>query len=218
MKYILLFFIFISPALQAQAQPAPFAKEIAAFRHKDSVQMPARNSILFVGSSSFTKWTDIADYFPGYPVINRGFGGSCLTDLIYYIKDVVYPYHPKQIFIYCGENDFAGSDTLSPQTVAGRFATFLAGIRKMYPKIPVDYLSIKPSPSRWKWEHKFVEANRLIKAYIGHQPHTRYIDIHSAMLEPDGTVKQDIFIQDKLHMNAKGYHIWQGILQPYLLK
>jgi hypothetical protein len=38
------------------------------------------------------------------------------------------------------------------------------------------------------------------------------------MLEPDGTVKPDIFIQDKLHMNAKGYHIWQGILQPYLVK
>ena len=29
---------------------------------------------------------------------------------------------------------------------------------------------------------------------------------------------EDIFLNDRLHMNAKGYAIWQKIIEPYLIK
>ncbi len=218
MKKILLLLCVLSFGIAATAQTTdpPFRKEIDAFKKKDSALMPAIKSILFVGSSSFTKWTDVQDYFPGYPILNRGFGGSSLPDVIRYVDDVIIPYDPKQIVIYCGENDVAGSDTITAPTVLQRFKTLFSLIRNKLPKVPIAFISLKPSVSRWKLEAKMVETNKLVKEFLRKQSNTSFINIHDAMLNADGTVMTDIFIADNLHMNAKGYKIWQPIIQRYL--
>jgi lysophospholipase L1-like esterase len=74
---------------------------------------------------SFTKWTDVADYFPDKKIINRGFGGSRLTDLNDFADDLLAPYQPKQIIIYCGENDFADNHQLKAQVVVDRYKAFI---------------------------------------------------------------------------------------------
>jgi len=132
------------------AQKAPFYDDIQAFKKQDSIKPPQKHAILFVGSSSFTKWTDVQSYFPGYTILNRGFGGSTLTDVIRYANDIIFPYDPKEIVIYCGENDIAYSDTVSAETVFNRFQALYNMIRVKYKTIPVVYISIKPSPSRRK--------------------------------------------------------------------
>ena len=124
MKKYLLAFLFFLGILTASAQTStaiPFQDEINVFIKKDSIAMPAANSILFVGSSSFNYWKDISNYFPGYPIINRGFGGSSLIDVIYFNQETIIKYKPKQIYIYCGENDISASDTIMPQIVFERF-------------------------------------------------------------------------------------------------
>jgi lysophospholipase L1-like esterase len=213
-----IFFIlsFLVSAFYLPAQP--FADEIAAFKKQDSVHSPVKNAILFVGSSSFRKWVDVQQYFPSYPIINRGFGGSTLPDMIRYEKDIIFPYHPKQIVIYCGENDLASSDTITGQIVFERFKVLFRDIRNRFPKIPVDFVSIKPSPSRQRLMPKMEEANNLIKNFLKKQRKTAFIDIYHKMLKADGSPIDDIFLEDKLHMNAKGYAIWQKIIEPYLLK
>ena len=120
---ITLLFLFFVAALIGQERP-PFWEDIQAFKHQDSGQAPPQHAILFVGSSSFTKWKDVQDYFPGYTIINRGFGGSSLPDLIRYENDVIFKYKPKQIVMYCGENDLAASDTVTAQMVFNRFQSF----------------------------------------------------------------------------------------------
>jgi len=180
--------------------------------------MPAPHSILFVGSSSFTKWTDVQDYFPGYPILNRGFGGSSLPDVIRYADEIIIPYDPKQIVIYCGENDIAASDTVSAQTVLQRFQQLFFMIRNKLPKVPIAFVSLKPSVSRWKMEAKFVKTNQLIKDFLSKQSRTRFINVHDAMLNADGFVMTDIFLPDNLHMTAKGYKIWQPIIAKQLIK
>src|SRR5205085_12445340 len=103
------FLLLFANVLTAQ-QKTPFWDDIQAFKKQDSIQPPPQHAILFVGSSSFTKWTDVQGYFPNYTIINRGFGGSALPDLIRYENDVIFKYDPKEIVMYCGENDIAGSD------------------------------------------------------------------------------------------------------------
>ena len=196
----------------------PFANEINAFKKQDSISFPSKNAILFIGSSSFTKWTDVQKYFPDYTIINRGFGGSSLPDVIRYEKVIIFPYKPKQIVIYCGENDLAFSDTVTVQTVFERFKTLFSDIRNKWPKIPVAFVSIKPSPSRWHLKSKIEEANNLISQFSKKNKKTSFIDVYHKMLGPDGTPLKDIFLSDNLHMNAKGYAIWQKEIQPYLLK
>ena len=220
-KYLVIFLLFFG-MLSSHAQnnnAIPFQEEIDVFLKKDSIHMPAANSILFVGSSSFNYWKDINNYFPGYPIINRGFGGSSLTDVIYFNQETIIKYKPKQIYIYCGENDIAASDTITPQIVFERFKTLYKIIRThLGNKIPIMYVSIKPSVARWSMKDKFVAANTLIRNYINKQKHTQFLDVHAAMLDTNGMVFKDIFIADKLHMNAKGYAIWQKIIAPTLVK
>jgi lysophospholipase L1-like esterase len=220
-KYLFVFVLFLG-ILTATAQTTstiPFQAEIDVFIKKDSIAMPAANSILFVGSSSFNYWKDISNYFPGYPIINRGFGGSSLTDIIHFNQETILKYKPKQIYIYCGENDIAASDTISPQIVFERFKTLHSIIRThLGNNIPVMYVSIKPSVARWSMEDKFVTANSLIRNFINKQKQTQFLDVHSAMLDTNGEVYKDIFIADKLHMNAKGYAIWQKIIAPTLVQ
>jgi lysophospholipase L1-like esterase len=219
MKFkLVLLLLFFSATLFAQNANPPFWNDIQSFRKQDSAKFPAKGQILFTGSSSFTNWKDVQAYFPGYPIINRGFGGSTLPDLIRYTPDVIFPYQPKQIVVYCGENDFASSDTVSVPTVVNRFKTFFTLVRSKYKDVPFAYVSMKPSPSRAHLMTKYVEANRIIKEYLEKQSKTAFIDVYSKMLKADGQPMDDIFLQDRLHMNAKGYAIWQKVMQPYLEK
>lgn len=217
-KNLLYVCLLLQISLSTFAQNKSFEGEIKAFAKSDSIVAPLQGKIVFAGSSSFTKWKDINQYFPGYPIINRGFGGSNLLDVILYVNETITKYKPKQVVIYCGENDLASSDTVSPGIVLDRFSILFNLIRKQLGnKSNITFVSIKPSISRWRLEAKIVAANTLIANFIAKQTNANYINIHDAMLQGDGSIMKDIFIADNLHMNAKGYAIWQKIIAPSLL-
>jgi lysophospholipase L1-like esterase len=212
----LFFLLIISNAFFAKAQP--FINEIKDFKKQDSINPPPQHAILFVGSSSFTKWKDVQNYFPTYPIINRGFGGSSLPDVIRYADDIIFPYHPKQVVIYCGDNDLAFSDSVTARTVFDRFRKLFLLIRGKMPGENIVFVSIKPSPSRARLMLKVEDANSMIKQFLSAEKNASFIDVYHLMVDKDGKPIDDIFLQDKLHMNAKGYAIWQKAMEPYLEK
>ena len=94
-----------APLLFAQ-NPARFQKEV------DSIVAANRsvnkdNLILFTGSSSIRLWKNLSASFPNHNVLNMGFGGSEMADLLYYTDKLIIPFKPKQIFIYEGDNDLS---------------------------------------------------------------------------------------------------------------
>src|SRR5262245_48250998 len=165
----MLLFVFVSckseKKQEAKNELPPFWNDIQNFRKQDSINQPPKNAILFIGSSSFTKWTDVQNYFPGYTIINRGFGGSTLLNEIFYVNSVVFPYQPRQIVIYCGENDLASSDSVTAAMVTDRFKKLYSIIRDTA-ETPIAYISIKPSPSRRHLIPKMREANQMIKDFL----------------------------------------------------
>lgn len=210
MKSLLLFVVCFFAFYFSFSQPQPpFWSEIQAFKKMDSAAFPRKNSILFVGSSSFRMWQDLQQDFPGHNIINRGLGGSSLPDLIRYEQDIIFPYEPRQVFVYCGENDLAASDTLAAQTVVKRFITLFTHIRDRLPKASIAFVSIKPSPSRAHLMKKMVVTNRMIRAFLKTQPNTDYVDVYHKMLTRAGNPIPDLFLEDNLHMNRKGYEIWK---------
>ena len=208
---VLLIFVFLFNF--AQEKPT-FWKEIQEFKQINKDHPPQKESILLLGSSSFTMWTDVNDYFPGKTIVNRAFGGSSLFDLNLYSKELLQPYQPKQIVIYCGENDIANN--AKAKTVLNRFKNFYKEIRKYHPEIPVEYVSMKYSPSREKLWPQMKQANAMIQKYISKQKNIRYIDITKVMNDEKGNVRTDIFLEDMLHMKPEGYQLWTGVLAPYL--
>lgn len=218
MKRILFFLalvILVIPASLAQ----PYAKEIADFKKQDSLSFPESGQILFVGSSSFTLWKDVQQYFPQHPIINRGFGGSTLLDVTRYEADIIFPYKPKQIVIYCGENDIANDSTVTGAVVFERFKKLYDDIRLNLGKVPIVYVSMKPSPSRWHLRAKQTDGNERIRKFLRKKKrHAVFVDVWPGMLGADGKPREELYIADKLHMNAGGYAIWQKLLEPLLLK
>ncbi len=211
--FILLAFL----AIAENAISQPFINEIKAFRRADSTSMPPQNAILLIGSSSFTNWKDVAKYFPEHTIINRGFGGSSLPHMTMYAEDIIFKYNPKQIIIYCGENDLTGGPTITADTIFNRVKKLHQLIRSRYKKVPIAYISMKPSPSREKYLETMQKGNAMIKSFMEQQKRAAYIDVYSSMLDANGKVLTHIFIADKLHMNAEGYKIWQGVIAPYLV-
>lgn len=217
MKLILsLFLLFVSPFIKDNTlqEKHPFEDEIIAFEKADKERFPTKNSILFTGSSSIRLWNDLAERFPEKKVINRGFGGSGLGDLIYYADRIVYPYKPKQIVIYSGENDI--SDGKTPAQVLADFKILYTSIRKKLPNTPVAYISMKPSPSRADKLEQVKEANELIRDFLKIQKKATYIDVFNKMLGDDQQPRPELFLQDRLHMNEQGYDIWTQTIKPYL--
>jgi len=224
MKYCLPIFLFIllsckeKKQVPSTAEQPAFWNDIQNFKKQDSISFPPKDAILLIGSSSFTMWKDVKDYFPGYTIINRGFGGSTLLDQIRYEKEIVFPYQPKQIVIYCGENDLATSDTVTAQMVFERFKTLYTDIKNKLPGVSIAFVSLKPSPSRRHLFSKMIEANRLIKDFLANKQKTAFIDVHQPMLNKEGEPLAEIFLEDSLHMNTKGYAIWKKEIEPYLIK
>jgi lysophospholipase L1-like esterase len=217
-KKMHLFIAFIMCAGLVTAQNAPFYSEIKDFKTQDSLHFPPKHAILFLGSSSFRKWTDVQKAFPEYQVINRGFGGSTFPDAIRYLDQIVYPYQPRQIFIYEGDNDLASSDKITADSVLNRFKKLFLLLRENLPKTTIDFVSIKPSPSRQRLMREMEKANSLIKSFLKDKQNSAFIDVYHSMLDKNGLPDKSIFGPDELHMNAKGYAIWQKIIKPYLRK
>ena len=186
---------------------------IQRFEKADQKQMPPKGGILFVGSSSIVKW-DTDKWFSGWDVINRGFGGSEVSDVNHYLDRIVLKYAPKIIVFYAGDNDVAHGE--SAEQVFEDFKAFLAAVRKKLPETQVIYLPIKPSISRWdKWP-TMKRANAMIEQYMKTRPNWHYVDTATPMLGKDGRPRPELFIGDGLHLNAQGYKLWTVLVKPYL--
>lgn len=201
-----------------ETPPAPpFWGDVQAIKYYDRMYEPPANPILFTGSSSIRKWNDLERTFARYVVMNRGIGGAVTNDITRYLDDIVFPYHPRQIVLYVGENDLPQPQTTA-DSVLERTKVLIAGIRQKLPTVPILYVSMKPSPSRDQFREKCKQANALIKEYISHEKNITYIDIFSPMLDAAGKSRPELFVGDMLHMNAKGYAIWRAAIAPHLLK
>ncbi|RKS97863.1 GDSL-type esterase/lipase family protein [Chryseobacterium defluvii] len=217
MKKILSAFLLLAFTFFFSQEKKPmFWQDIQDFKKADQENTPPKDAILLIGSSSFTKWTDVARYFPDKTIINRGFGGSRLTDLNFYAGDLLNPYQPKQIIIYCGENDFADNPKLKAKEVVKRFKTFYRKIREKFPNIEVDYISIKYSPSRENLWPQMKKANKKIACFMKKEPNAEFIDITKVMQDSNGNVRKDIFLEDRLHLTPEGYKLWTSVMNPYM--
>lgn len=219
MKYTLqltALLIFFSIYSSAQTGPARFENTIQEYEKEDQQNGYHPESILFVGSSSFTLWKTLSEDMSPVPVINRGFGGSTIPDVLYFADRIILPQQPKIIVFYCGENDLS-SNELSVKGGVQNFKAFHKYLRKNLPETKLYFISIKPSIRREALWPKFQEANKELKKFMRKHKNYYFVDTASSMLDENGKVYQDIFLEDNLHMNAKGYAIWIDIIKPLLL-
>lgn len=221
--YVFLLFLLLSPPLCSLStaadiedpNPLRFQKEIKRFSWQDAKNSYPTDSVLFIGSSSIYTWKT-ASAFPALPVINRGFGGSHISDLNYYYEVVVKRYKPARIIFYCGDNDIsAGKDVTQ---ILADFKIFTSRLKKDLPHTPLLFLAIKPSPSRWRLWNNMSQTNQAIKSYCKESELCTFLDTATPLLNAKGLPDKNLFMEDGLHLNTDGYKIWNEVLGSYLMK
>jgi len=200
----------------AQEQQAPFYNDIQTIKAYDRIYAPPEEPILFIGSSSIRLWVDFSKSFKDFTVLNRGIGGAVTEDIDRYLEDIAFPYHPKQVVLYVGENDLLKAP--DAETVFTAFKKLYVHLRTKLPATPLLYLAIKGSPSRIQLQDKAIKANQLISTFLRGEKNTTFIDIYKPMLDKDGKMQPGLFKSDMLHMNGTGYAIWNKLLIPKLMK
>lgn len=208
-----------TPVVKNNTSPAiekinRFLPEIQKFEEQDQANGLTNNGILFTGSSSIRMWNTLVKDMHPMPVLNRGFGGATIPEVLHFSGKYLFQHNPQIIVFYCGENDIAEGQT--PETVLGSFKTFAKIIETRLPNSKLVFISMKPSIARWELWDKYKIGNELIQKFISGKSNMLYVDAGETMLTADGNVKKDIFIEDGLHMNAKGYEGWTQQMKPIL--
>lgn len=197
-------------SLSALPPDVPFRDEILRFAELDRESPPPFCPVLFVGSSSIRMWNSLQADMAPLPVLNRGFGGSRISDVNLYFDRIVTPYRPRAIVFYAGENDLDAGE--SPDAVAAHFRRFLEMKRARLGSTPLFYISAKPSKLRVAQVDRQEELNAAIRSLPGKD--FIFIDVVSPMM--NGGQLRDLYVEDGLHMNAAGYAIWTGLVRKAL--
>ncbi|MGA3014435.1 MAG: GDSL-type esterase/lipase family protein [Bacteroidales bacterium] len=194
--------------------PVGFESEINDFLRHDSISIPPSGEFLFTGSSTIRKWENLAADFKEISVIQRGFGGSTMNALNYYINNIVLPYKPSTIIVYEGDNDLV--EGLSPTEFVCLCDTFIKEVHREFPKTMIYFMSIKPSFARIQYLSTQNETNKLLQQLTKKRRKTGFIDIRQLMYNNDGKLRKDFFESDSLHVNAECYRVWADYMKRKL--
>ena len=215
-----LFILSCSPVRKYQNLPEVkhWEKDIQKFEQLDKSETYSRDAIIFAGSSSIVLWSTLAKDMAPYPVIQRGYGSARLSDFVVYTHRIFDPHPCKAIVIFIA-NDIIGNDQdKSPQEVKRLFQSVLRIIRKTHHKTPVFWIAITPTASRWKVWTEIQKANDLIKDVCNKHNNTYFIRTDYAFLNDKAQPRDELFRDDKLHLNDRGYAVWTEIIKKELDK
>lgn len=217
---VALLFIFFS--FQSFGQLAPpdeilkWEGEISVLDSLNGVEFADAGTLLVTGSSSVRMWDSIHSDLAPYQVIQRGYGGSKLTDFNYYAERVIKPQQFKAIVVFVANDIHGGEEDKTPREVLRLFKTLVKKIRERNPKTPVFWIEITPTPSRWQVSDRIKEANKLIGTYCSKNDDLHFISTFDQFTTPEGLPDSTLFREDMLHMNRDGYIQWADLIKGSL--
>ncbi len=173
--------------------------------------------VLMLGSSSINLWNNIYNDLAPLKIIRRSYGGSTIRDQIYNYNTIARGYHPKKIAVYV-ENDLGGNERITIGECYDLYRLFFQMLRRDYPEAVICYISMKPSFAKADQLKDQLVFNALMEDYVRNAKGFEYIDITAGMYDEKGNLREDIFIEDRLHLNQKGYDIWKEVIRPVLQK
>ncbi len=215
---LILFLASCSPLAKYSQLPEVKAwePEIEKFEQLDIAKSYPSDAVMFAGSSCIRLWSAIGSDMLPYPVIQRGYGGAKLTDFTVYAPRIIFPHPCRAIVLYIGNDISGASGDKSPSDVASLFKTLLLTIRKEFPKTPVFWVAITPTPARWHVWPEIEQANQMISKVCEGFYNTYFIPTDHIFLTTSGMPKTEFFQEDNLHLNPDGYKALSGIIKNEL--
>lgn len=194
-----------------------YEAEVCDLEARCLLKPPTPGGVVFYGSSSIRLWAGLAKDFPGVPLVNLGFGGSTLAACSWFFWRLVQPLQPAALVLYAGDNDLG--DGATPEQVLEQYQHLERQLEMARPGTPLAFISIKPSPARWAIRERIETANTLLREAVEERSAGVWVDVHSAMLDPGGQPRMNLFLEDGLHLSEAGYRVWRECLRaqvPFL--
>jgi lysophospholipase L1-like esterase len=195
--------------------PERFSDSFAKFDQEDGDKPPILSSLtLFTGSSSIRRWESLSSDFPRLTLLNRGFGGAHISDVIHFYKQLFIRYRPERIVFYCGENDLWSGKSVTQ--VLNDFHVLWTKLKEDLPGAQLIYLSCKPSPQRISKWYIYQNLNLRIKNKCLRDSQLSFVNLAPTLLKPNLTFHPGLWAADNLHVNQAGYDRWKHWLGPIL--
>ena len=195
---------------------AQYEPSFQAFTEWDRVTPTQPGGILFVGSSIFRQWENVAAQMAPLPVLNRAFGGSRTGDQLARFEQLVPRYAPKVIVYYCGSNDLNAKPADAPEKIFARFREFSERVREKFPATRLIFATATRSPDRVnRWE-QVDHYNALARAYCAATPGRVFVDLNPALVDASGHPRLELYKADKLHFHPPAYEEFAKIIRPVL--
>lgn len=201
-----------------------------------------KGKILFYGHSLFTRWNDtpwgngrmdedIRMKDGSLAVVNHGFGTSTSEELLYYYPRLVRPWEPRALVIATYAND--GMYGYSPEDVMINISKLCQWARVDFPGIRIFLVEDHPCPKGKEctlpdiWnnsKNKREKYLEMLELYAQTHEDTEVIRLWNQpeLFEtPEDVgdfhkVREDIFVEDKVHPNREGYAILARIFREAL--
>ncbi len=194
-----------------------WAVTIESFEELDKRARPPQGGVVFVGDSDIVR-CDVDRWFPGLRALNRGFGGSHIDHVVYYLEQMVLKHQLRLVVFSCGGNDIATGK--APESVYRDFEQFVNGVFAKLPNCRVIVTSQHTPPVLSEWndfDERIRKFNDLVRLKAEQDKRITFLPETRSVLR-EGADKPDVnlFAPDRLHFNEEGYRKWTAVIAPHL--
>ena len=154
-------------------------------------------------------------------VVNHGFGGATVEELLYYYHRMVLPYAPRAIVFRTGFNDMPHMDAQECMVLTRRLFDWA---KNDFPGIKLIAIKGFDHPSAvWENLAKLRQYNRMLDALAENDDQLITIDLNPFVYGSSSDIGslrnfKDIFREDGLHLTDEGYVQLAAYLAPILQK
>lgn len=195
-----------------------YAADVEELAAKAAADTRKDIDVLFFGSSSIRLWNGLEEMMTPLSVVNRGYGGATVRDILVNYDKLMAHYNPKAFVVFC-DNDICGNEVdLTVSGVLDHYRLLFNRLDQDYPGVPVFFLSWKYSGLRAFMRDTQKLVNDVMADYASSSEQVTFVDVNTTLLQPDGDINQSLFESDNLHINRDGYHLWTSVLKPQLLE
>ena len=195
-----------------------YAADVEELAAKAAADQRKDIDVVFFGSSSIRLWNGLEEMMAPLSVVNRGYGGATVRDILVNYDKLMAHYSPKAFVVFC-DNDICGNEVdLTVSGVLDHYRLLFNRLDQDYPGVPVFFLSWKYSGLRAFMRDTQKLVNDVMADYASSNNQVTFVDVNATLLQPDGDINQSLFESDNLHINRDGYLLWTSVLKPLLLE
>ena len=195
-----------------EAARKKWANEIAKLESLDKTEKYGDDAILFIGSSSIRRWESIADDVAPYVPIRRGYGGAMTRDLAVFAKRLIVPHQFRAVVMFVA-NDVRGKEDDQTIDKVKPLTEHVVSIAKAHNHdAPFFIIEVTPTQSRWSVWDKVRQHNAMLREYAFTTPGVHFIATAEHFLDEEKTPRNELFVDDQLHLNEDGYKLWSKLI------